>query len=664
MNFAAPLALLGAVLLTLPIWAHLKKEVDLPSATLPTAHLLNASEADADHRRRLQDWIWLAARILMVVLLVLAAAAPFLRLPVAYGDGSHRSVCVVVDDSMSMMRAGKDGVRLIDRAIERAEEIIGDLPEESEVCLIAAGKPARVLVPRTSTMKDVRANFGRLAKDSYRSGDSEGALQLVERELTDARWEVRSAVVIADATQGAGWQAWNEAPSEGIDFSFEALEAPRDNFTFGVVDASASQPQKGTATLTVEILGSKDGTVAVTMEQGAAERQHKSASVRNGRAKVRFEARAGSEAVQLSLEGNDGLALDDQLTVLPPGHGRLRVLTISDSQDDMLFVESAFARASWSSRVTYERIEPHRVRSAYLEGVTLLIADDPTLIPLSKETLGAFVREGGNLWIAIEDKDSVQAMRNLLDTLLPARVGQVVKEEPPLKVQVSLPSGEQRLGGTVNQRLLIEELKPGSRVWASYEDGIPAIANWEVGEGSVTLFTGPLGDQWGTLPFSPTYLPLISELMIESAPILERHPNAIEIGSELTLRTPPDTVRVAFTSEEGTWDDFKALDRPGHYQVSVETQRASMSPAPSLDFVLRPPISESELRAAQPPASQAEQARAGDQAAYRSQPLQGWAFGLFGLLFLAEGLARLRPWFKNWLGLASSRQRLSLSRQS
>lgn len=663
MSFAAPLALFGAALLALPLWAHLKKEIDLPGAPLPTAHLLPPSEADADQRRRLQDWLWLAARLIIVVLLVLAAAAPFLRLPVAYGDGSHRSLCLVIDDSMSMMRQDTAGVRLLDRALERAEEVIEALPEESEVCVIASGKPARVVTPRTSSMEDVRAGLARLLTESYRGADGEGAARLVERELADARWEVRSALVLSDQTEGAGWSHWSQAEGDSTDFAFEALEGPRNNFTFGVVDASPTPDDKSRSTLTVEVLGSTDENVSVQLRQGNA-RARKSTKVHNGRAQVRFDAQAGGAPVRLSIETEDALPQDDELVVLPPGHGRLQVLAISDDDDDMLFVESAFSRARWSSRVTYERIEPHRVRSTHLEGVTLLIADDPTLLPLSKDVLSSFVREGGNLWVAIENKNSVQSMRNLLDTLLPARVGQVVKEDPSVRVQVTLPSGEQRFGGEVTQRLLIEELRPGARAWGAYEDGIPAIATWSAGEGTVTLFTGPLGDQWGTLPFSPVYLPLITELMIENAPTLERHPNAIEIGSTISLRTPPDTVRVAFSSPQGTSNDFSDLHKPGHYEVSVETQRASMRAAPALDFVLRPPISESTLRTAEAPKSATQTDASPSEQAYRSHPLQGWAFGFFGLLFFGEGLARLRPWLGRRRPGPTLSQGFSFRRQS
>lgn len=661
MSFTAPLALLGAALLALPVWAHLKKELDLPGAELPTAHLLESSEADADQRHRLQDGLWLLARILMVTLLVLAAAAPFLRLPVAYGDGSHRSMCIVVDDSMSMMRKDGSGSRLIDQAIARATDIIDALPEESEVCLIASGKPTRTLSSRTSSLGEVRAALEQLREESFRGNDSQNASQSVQRELADARWEQRSAAIIADSTQSAGWSAWLEAKEQDIDFTFEALDAPTTNYTFGAIDAAPTTHDTKLVSLTAEVRGSKDGPIATQMQQGQTT-AHETVHIADGVGKVRFDVRPGEEAIRLSIMSSDALPQDDTLIVLPPGHGRLQVLTIGGADDGMMFVESAFARARWSSRVSFRRIEPHRIRSADLEGVTLLMADDPTRIPLSKETLSAYVREGGNLWIGIEKKSSVQAMRDLLDNVLPARVGQVVNENPPIGIEVRVPGSEPRAAGQVTQRLLIEELRPGSQVWANYDDGLPAIASWNLGEGSVTLFTGPLGDQWGTLPFSPTYLPLMTELMIESAPALERHPNALEIGSSHTLRTPPDTVRVAFSNEHGTWSQFSDLKLPGHYTVSVETQRASMRPVPALDLVLRPPLAESSLRTAKPPTSASEEHKAHAETAYRSHPLQGWAFALFGIIFFAEGFARLRPWLRTWLGLAS--QRAALSRQS
>lgn len=127
------------------------------------------------HARRLQleQWILLAIRTAIIVLIVLAAAKPVLDSLGLVGPGVRTHRLIVVDTSMSMGYQTEDG-----RLIERAKRLATQLVEESRsgdvftVCTLAS--PPRTLLAQPTSERT-------RAKDAIQSLDvTEGSAQLAQ----------------------------------------------------------------------------------------------------------------------------------------------------------------------------------------------------------------------------------------------------------------------------------------------------------------------------------------------------------------------------------------------------------------------------------------------------------------------------------------------------
>lgn len=127
MNFLAPLFMLGAAAVALPIIFHLIRRRTREKQPFSSLLFLEASPPRLTKKSRLEHWLLLLLRSLVLILLALAFARPFTRdqnSPVLEGSAATLNL-VLVDTSASMRRGG-----LMEDALERLEMVLkeGDAP--------------------------------------------------------------------------------------------------------------------------------------------------------------------------------------------------------------------------------------------------------------------------------------------------------------------------------------------------------------------------------------------------------------------------------------------------------------------------------------------------------------------------------------------------------
>jgi hypothetical protein len=122
MNFLNPLFLLGLLAVALPIIIHLINLQRPQKVAFSTLSFFNELRKSTIRRIRIKQYLLLALRTLAVLFLALALARPFLP-PTITGSassGESRSVAILIDNSASMNRIGRDGP-----LIEQAKDIVG-----------------------------------------------------------------------------------------------------------------------------------------------------------------------------------------------------------------------------------------------------------------------------------------------------------------------------------------------------------------------------------------------------------------------------------------------------------------------------------------------------------------------------------------------------------
>ncbi len=176
MSFLSPLALLGLLFLPVVLAMYLlklRREQRVVPSTLLWQKLLTDIEANAPWQK-LRRSLLLLLQLLLVALLAILAARPFLERPA----GLAGDVVVVIDTSASMAALDVPPDRLAE-AKRQVLEALKELPANGTVSVIAAGSTARVVVNGTTDLGRVRAAIDEI-EASPAIGDLGDALTLAD----------------------------------------------------------------------------------------------------------------------------------------------------------------------------------------------------------------------------------------------------------------------------------------------------------------------------------------------------------------------------------------------------------------------------------------------------------------------------------------------------
>src|ERR1700752_1365087 len=159
MPFTTPLALLGLLFVPLVVAMYLlklrRRETIVPS-TLLWQRLAADVEANAPWQKLRRSLLFLL-QLLLVVILALLAARPFLERPA----GLARELVLIVDTSASMSAHDVSPDRR-GPPREPAKEALRDLPAGGKVSVIEAGRTARIVATGTSDIGRVRQAIDRI----------------------------------------------------------------------------------------------------------------------------------------------------------------------------------------------------------------------------------------------------------------------------------------------------------------------------------------------------------------------------------------------------------------------------------------------------------------------------------------------------------------------
>jgi hypothetical protein len=146
MTFLSPWMLLGGAAVSIPIALHFffkSRYRPLPWAAMK---FLKEAIEQTSRRLKFQEWVLLALRCLVILLLALALARPGQRSAGSAGRGDAVDAVLVFDTSFSMGAQDGDKTRL-DRAKEAALAVLDSLPQNSSVQIYACSDRATLLGP-------------------------------------------------------------------------------------------------------------------------------------------------------------------------------------------------------------------------------------------------------------------------------------------------------------------------------------------------------------------------------------------------------------------------------------------------------------------------------------------------------------------------------------
>jgi len=543
-SFLSPLILGGLALVAAPIILHLvmrRKPVPHP---FPALRFLQQRALANRRRLQLSHLLLLLLRIAAVVLLVAALARPVLRgagwLPETEGPVA---AAFVFDTAPRMMLREGNRTRL-EQAAALAGVLFGKLPAQSQVAVFdTAGTPA-AFVPAAAA----QARLDRLSAASP-SVTLPAAIASARRLLGTAELQRRELYVFTDCSRGAWGNAASAAAGEAGGagriatlFVDVGSQAPR-NMALESIELSAERLAAGTP-LVVATTISRTSPAAgrpVAVEIGGPDgrlvrRGVQTVSPEPGRPEtIRFEIGGlppGIHQGRVVLDGSDDLAADDErpFTVEIGTPGRVIVAASTPADRNARLLMEALAPAPLRKAGT-ARFAPEVVDFAALDAADwqraagMVLLDPPPLPDRDWEALAAWVAEGRGLvlWLGAAARNAEAfnsaASRRLLGGEL-IRVWRSPDEGnylAPVALDHPVLAAFRRVGDAVpwqdfpvfrHWEFQAVEPDDGKRpapaagggpatVVARYRNGLPAVLEHRLGEGTVVVITTPVGREAG-----------------------------------------------------------------------------------------------------------------------------------------------------------------------
>ncbi len=205
-----------------PVVIHLLNRRRFKEVTWAAMQFLLAAVRKNRRRIRVEQWLLLVIRTLVVILVVTAMAKPFLETfgAVIAGRRTHR--VLVLDNSLSMGYTSAESSRF-DQAKALAGQLVKNSRRGDAVSVILMGSPTKVLIgDPSSNLGEVRKEIDELTV-SYGGTDLAATFEAINRVLEASPIDQKEVVFLTDL-QAASWRP----KAEGGDTIKKMLEQVED----------------------------------------------------------------------------------------------------------------------------------------------------------------------------------------------------------------------------------------------------------------------------------------------------------------------------------------------------------------------------------------------------------------------------------------------------
>jgi hypothetical protein len=525
MNFLVTAALAVALLVVAPLIAHLLRRGRTPERVFPPAALVSRLEAHSKERARLEDRSLLSVRTLMIVVLSLLGATPFVRcsrLSLERPNGASVALALVLDDSHSMRALAPDGQSRWLDALEGARQLLRSARDGDAVAIVLSGKPARLALAATTDLNAARATLEQL-RPSDRSSDLQTALTLGRSALQSLDRPERKLIVLGDLAGSAPLGA-------------EDVSAPLEKLRQPVNDCGLVEARRQSDRLSVTLACSAAATGARSLHLLSSTPAENILSDPNRLAHLSIEPRPGTQLLsfalsdanadfELELQPPDGNPSNDRVHVTASG-AELSVAVVADPSRASVVtggptvIEQALSAVRPDAVVRPLALLPDETRE--LQGYAAIVLNDPAgLGPEARSALGDWIEAGG---VALGLLGPASAGLSLSSTLEPfaERSARWEATDRPLDVDPASVSwlGSEAVGLsalTNTGRMRFEGAGlPGSEVVGTWKDGAPFLLRRALGSGLIITAGLPASVETSDLALRPAFLALLDHVLGEA----------------------------------------------------------------------------------------------------------------------------------------------------
>ena len=581
MGLLAPLFLLGAAAIALPLWLHRLQTKSSTRQAFSSAMLLESTEQQVHVQRKLKYLFLLALRTALLLLIAGAFAKPFLdRAPTAAPPVGAGTTLIVLDTSVSMGRGDAFA-----EAKATAARLIDDAPSDALVLAVTAAGELKVAAEASTDRSPHQRVIADATLDSERL--AYGPLMAQVERLAETLAAPLTVHLISDFQASATPAQFAELIADGVATFTPHLVGDGDarNWWVESVRTSASGID-----VVINHQGPEAATVDVRLElEGLAPTTETVAGT--GRHSLSFSDLAldpGQHRFSISLDANDDLAADDRwfgvLAVAAPAP----VPVVSTNPDGLpaTYLEAAIESFD-ASDFEAQMLAVGEFDTRILDRHPWIIVDNLAQIDDAFESdLSRYLQSGGNvLAFAGEPSGGVATLPLTGHELEAANLGHDLSDGARRfssigQVDVQHPS----LAGTegwhrVNVTRSVPIVASGDdEVLIRLDSGEPLLIERALGDGRLLLMLSPLDNRASDLPVHPVFV----GFMLEAANYLSgRTPTkrAYLAGENLALSlvgstagqvVDPDGETVLSLADTARAQMIR-LNKPGIYAVYTQT---------------------------------------------------------------------------------------------
>jgi hypothetical protein len=531
----------------------------------------------------------LSLRLLVLVLLILAFANPFINRDTAT-LASDRLVLLVVDNSFSM----RAGTRLSDAKDAAMSVLAGKGAARAQVA--AFGSQLRLMTQPIVDQSALRA-----AVQAIEPGDGHGSFGELSRAVRSMAEAVHTPIeldVFSDMQRSGLAATFSDMalPANVTLVTHAVVSKAQPNWTVESVDAPGQVWGKDAKPVHVQAVIAGYGTPAaqrtVSLVVNGKTTATKTVAVpANGRAAVEFpslEVPYGFSRCEVKIDAADGFPADDLRRFAVERSDPQKALLIHNYGDTRspFYVGAALSAAAQSAFVL-ESILVNEAADRKPSNYAFIVLSDLNSMPsLLENALTEYVRSGGSLLIAAGTSAGARPQIPIFGarivetrdyTRVPDRFMTVGSSDS------SFPAVAKAEGWPGVKFFYAVDVDPGdARVIVRLGDQTPLLLEKRMGEGRVVLLTSGLENLTNDFPLHPAFVPFIEQTARYLAGS-ERQGGARTVDAYLELRnarergqgvevTDPEGKRPLTLGEAASAQSLQ-LTEAGYYQLSLANGR-------------------------------------------------------------------------------------------
>jgi aerotolerance regulator-like protein/VWA domain-containing protein len=606
MGFLTPWFLAGVVGVGLPIWLHLLKRHKSDPRPFPSLMFFERREQSSVVHRRLDHILLFILRTLMLVLLALLFANPFINRTTPKAAGK-KMVVVAVDDSFSMRAAasGTSGESRLDKAKREALDIISGIPATTAAEVVALGGTVQAMTQQTTDPAELRGAVAAIKPSDSRA--SFGELARFTRTLAESSKMPIDVHLVSDLQKSAMPPGFTDLRLTGdTTLILHPVGGEIPNWTVENVKAPIHvyDPKRVRIQATIAGFGTPAATRTVSLVLNGKVVQSKPVDVpaaadhAPGRAQVEFNELAasyGPNRCEVRIDSADALPGDDGFPFSVERADPKKILFIDNGRHP--YAEKYYRTALDSSTDAAFVLDPQRpetAATANLAGYSLIVLDDlGPLPPGLEENLQRYVNPGKSLLVVLGPASVAMPKVPVEGDPIQPGASYAARETERFLTVSDIDSGHpmmkglERLEGVSFYQAVRVAASKDAHVIAKLNDQTPLLLERPIGQGKVMVFTSTFDNVSNDLPVHGAYwVPFV----LQSATYLggggAEQPVNVAVDSYVELRTGESKNTAAevldqdgkraLSLEEATTAKTYQLTREGFFDVKTASGQRSL----------------------------------------------------------------------------------------